>query len=43
MSIRKNVKILQKFFKKDDWRYEFDEDNNLFRCGVSLENAVGNR
>lgn len=42
MSIRKNVKILQKFFKKDDWRYEFDEDDNLFRCGVSLENAVGN-
>lgn len=42
MSIRKNVKILHKFFKKDDWRYEFDENNGVFRCGIQVGNAVGN-
>lgn len=42
MSIRKNTKILAKFFKKDGWRYEFDEKANLFRCGVLIGNAVGN-
>ena len=42
MSVRKNVKILHKFLKKDDWRYEFDEEDSLFTCGVSVENAVGN-
>lgn len=42
MSVRKNVKILHKFFNKDDWRYEFDEEIGLFKCGVSIENAVGN-
>ena len=42
MSIRKNTKIIAKFFKKDDWRYEFDEKNGLFTCGVGVGNAVGN-
>ncbi len=42
MSVRNNVKILHKFFKKDDWRYDFDEADCLFKCGVSIENAVGN-
>ena len=42
MSVRKNTKIIAKFFKKDDWRYEFDEKANLFRCGVLIGNAVGN-
>ncbi len=42
MSVRKNVKILHKFLKKDDWRYEFDEEDSLFTCGVTVENAVGN-
>jgi hypothetical protein len=42
MSIRKNIKILHKFFKKDDWRYEFDEEDCCFKCGASLENSVGN-
>ena len=41
MSIRKNTKIIAKFFKKDDWQYEFDEKNGLFTCGVSIGNAVG--
>ena len=41
MSVRKNTKIIAKFFKKDDWRYEFDEKNGLFTCGVSVGNAVG--
>ena len=42
MSIRKNTKILAKFFKKDDWHYDFDEENGLFKCGVNIGNAVGN-
>ena len=42
MSVRKNVKILHKFFKKDDWRYEFDENNGVFQCGIEVGNAVGN-
>ena len=42
MSIKKNVKILHKFLKNDDWRYEFDERDCVFRCGVQVENAVGN-
>lgn len=42
MSIRKNMKILHKFLKKDDWRYEFDEGTGVFQCGVQIGNAVGN-
>ena len=42
MSVRKNTKILVKFFKKDDWRYRFDEEKGLFECGVSIGNTVGN-
>ena len=42
MSVKKNVKILTKFLKKDDWKYEFDEELALFRCGVYVEHAVGN-
>jgi len=29
MSVKKDTKILAKFFKKDGWRYEFDEENGL--------------
>ena len=42
MSVRKNTKIIAKFFKKDDWRYEFDEENSLFKSGVAVDSAVGN-
>ena len=42
MSLRKNTKIIAKFFKKDDWRYEFDEKNSLFKSGVAVDSAVGN-
>jgi len=42
MSVRKNAKILAKFFKKDDWLYKFDEENGLFESGVSIDNALGN-
>lgn len=42
MSVRKNTKIIAKFFKKDDWRYEFDEKNGFFTCGVGVGNVVGN-
>ena len=42
MSLRKNTKIIAKFFKKDDWRYEFDEENSLFKSGVAVDSAVGN-
>lgn len=42
MSVRKNTKIIAKFFKKDDWRYKFDEENSLFKSGVAVDSAVGN-
>ena len=42
MSVKKNTKILAKFFKKDGWRHEFDDENGLFTCGVAIDNAVGN-
>ena len=41
MSIRKNVKILTKFFKKEGWKYKFDENENMFECGVDVGNVVG--
>lgn len=41
MSTKKNMKIIAKFFKKDEWRYEYDEENSLFKSGVSVDNAVG--
>lgn len=41
MSTKKNMKIIAKFFKKDEWRYEYDEENSLFKSGVCVDNAVG--
>ena len=41
MSIRKNVKILTKFLKKDGWQYEFDEKERLFTSQVGVGNGVG--
>lgn len=42
MSIRKDVKILHKFFKKIGWTYDFNDEEHLFRSGVQLGNGVGN-
>lgn len=42
MSIRKNVKILHKFFKKIGLTYDFNEEEHLFSSGVQLENGIGN-
>ncbi len=43
MSIRKNVKILHKFFKKLGWTYDFNEEEHLFRSGVQLGNGLSIR
>lgn len=42
MSIRKNVKILHKFFKKIGWNYDFDEADSIFSSEVQIENGIGN-
>lgn len=42
MSIRKNVKILHKFFKKIGWNYDFDEEDSIFSSEVQIENGIGN-
>lgn len=42
MSVRKNVNILKKFFRKDDWRYSFDEKDLIFECGLAVDDVVGN-
>lgn len=42
MSVKKNVKIMRKFFKKDEWRYSFDEDECVFTGGVQTGSELGN-
>ena len=41
MSIKKNRKILEKFYKKDDWHYTFNEERNTFDGGIVISDAIG--
>ncbi len=41
MGIRKNIKILHKFFKKKDWNYHFNEEDHVFASEVQIGNGVG--
>ena len=39
--MKKVIETIKSLFEKNEWKYQFDEEDNVFRAGINMGNIVG--
>lgn len=42
MYMKKMIETIKNFFSENEWKYNFDENNNVFVSGINMGNVIGN-